>query len=106
MKIKNKILPLFPRSAVIILLVCTGLFTSFNCKSNEGDPDPVTPPDTTNVKTDISYWLTNPDKSALLQKQASKLLFNTSVNQYPTIDIDTTITYRIFDKSINNKGKK
>jgi glucosylceramidase len=49
------------------------------------------------VKTDISFWLTKPDKSALLQKQDVSLLFNSKVNSFPTIDIDTSVTYQVMD---------
>lgn len=90
----------FFKNSFIILLLCLGFNTSFSCKSKEGNSDPVKPVDTnTNVpvKTDISYWLTNPDKSALLSKQSSALLFNASANQNSTIAVDTTTTYQEMD---------
>jgi len=51
----------------------------------------------TPVYTDISWWLTKPDKSALLKKQDASLLFTSAVNQYSTINIDTTLTYQEMD---------
>ncbi len=53
------------------------------------NPDP--------VHTDIAYWLTNPDKSALLDKQEDVLNFSVSSNQDPTILVDTTLTYQKMD---------
>ncbi len=53
--------------------------------------------DPTPVHTDISYWLTKPDKSVLLQKQNVGLLFTNETNQFPTINIDTTTTYQEID---------
>jgi glucosylceramidase len=53
--------------------------------------------DPTPTHTDISCWLTKPDKSALLRKQDVSLLFSAAVNQYPTIKIDTTVTYQEMD---------
>jgi len=52
---------------------------------------------TTPVKTDVAMWLTQPDKSALFQKQNVGLLFNTSTNANPTITVDTTKTYQTID---------
>jgi len=53
------------------------------------DPNPVV--------TDIAWWLTKPDKSSLLEKQGKSLIFSASTNQYPTISIDTTVTYQEMD---------
>ena len=43
-----------------------------------------------------SYWLTRGDQSALLLKQPN-LLFTTTANSNPTINIDTSITYQTVD---------
>lgn len=53
--------------------------------------------DPTPAHTDISWWLTKPDKSALLRKQNGILNFSSSTNQYPTISVDTTTTYQVMD---------
>lgn len=53
--------------------------------------------DPTPVHTDISWWLTKPDKSVLLQQQNISLLFSDAVNQYPTINVDTALTYQDID---------
>ena len=53
--------------------------------------------DTTPVRSDISVWLTKPDKSELLRKQNGSLIFTATANQNPTIIIDTTVTYQEMD---------
>ncbi|MGV8877401.1 MAG: glycoside hydrolase family 30 protein [Sphingobacteriaceae bacterium] len=46
----------------------------------------------------VAFWLTNPDKTALLQKQAVTLEFEDDVNNlYPTIEIDPTQSYQPID---------
>jgi len=80
----------------ILLLLCMAFLSSYSCKSDEGN-EPLIPADTTPLKTDISYWLTKPDKSALLSKQDVSLLFTSKVNSFPTIEIDTTVTFQEMD---------
>jgi glucosylceramidase len=47
-----------------------------------------------NGLSDVSYWLTQPDQTVLLQKQHVSLLFGTSLNSYPIIDVDSTQTFQ------------
>jgi len=42
-------------------------------------------------------WLTNPDRSALFQRQSTPVAFTTAENQYPTIVVDDTKTYQEID---------
>jgi glucosylceramidase len=42
-------------------------------------------------------WLTQADQGQLFQRQNIALLFNTTVNQNPTIHVDTTQTYQTID---------
>jgi len=53
--------------------------------------------DPTPVHSDISFWLTKPDKSALLKKQSAAMNFSATTNQYTTINVDTTLTYQVMD---------
>lgn len=53
------------------------------------DPNP--------AASDISWWLTKPDKSALLAKQSAGLIFTPEANQYPAINVDTTQTFQGID---------
>jgi glucosylceramidase len=89
----------YMKRSYLVLLLCLGVCISFSCKSDESNPDPVDPSDTTVLpfKTDISYWLTKPDKSVLLQKQYVSLLFNTETNLNPIISIDTTSSFQEID---------
>ncbi len=50
------------------------------------------------IKADVSFWLTNADKTVLFQQQTnSALTFSSTPNGYPTIDVDTTQTYQTID---------
>jgi glucosylceramidase len=39
-------------------------------------------------------WITNPDRSALFQKQSAPLVFGVATNTHVTIDVDGTKTYQ------------
>jgi len=64
-----------------------------------------TPPNTggdtthqsTPVNTDVAFWLTNSDQSALFKKQNVSLLFSNSTNVNPTIIFDSTQTFQTMD---------
>ena len=85
------------RYGLFILMLCIGLLTSYNCKS-EGGNDPVIPDDSVKpVKTDVICWLTKADQSVLLKKQNISLLFNTTSNSFPTIVVDTTQVFQTID---------
>jgi len=51
----------------------------------------------TDLKTDVSFWLTKSDQSILLQKQNASLLFGTNSNTYINIDVDSTQTFQTVD---------
>ena len=42
-------------------------------------------------------WLTNPDKSALFQRQSAVLTFTEATTRHPTIEVDDTKTYQTID---------
>lgn len=89
----------FFRSSTAALLICFGFCLSLNCKSQVSNSKPVknnerTKPVSENI---ISFWLTNADKSSLLQKQEQKIAFSASPNQYPTIKVDPAITFQEID---------
>lgn len=87
------------RNATIILWLCIGICISLSCRSQESKSNPVIIKDksSTDSQSSISCWLTNPDETALLQKQESQILFNSVVNQYPTINVDAAIVYQEMD---------
>jgi glucosylceramidase len=49
------------------------------------------------VPTNMQFWLTNGDQSALLQRQNAGLIFDTTANQFPTITVDSTQVYQSID---------
>lgn len=61
---------------------------------NKSMQDTPQPPGPTPVQNDIDVWITKADGSALLEKQSSVLGFTTTINNYPVITIDTTVSYQ------------
>jgi len=51
----------------------------------------------TETTSDVSYWLTKGDKSALLQKQNVALNFAEATNSYATIEVDDTQSFQTID---------
>ena len=45
----------------------------------------------------MELWLTNPDQSALFQRQSALLTFGAATNEHPTIEVDDTRTYQTID---------
>src|SRR6185369_17126634 len=85
------------RLAFLVTIVSLS-FATCNCskKNNGGSNPPVTPPVTNS--SDVDFWLTQPDQTALFKKQAVSLLFaNTANASASTIDVDTTQTYQVID---------
>lgn len=91
---KNRLINIF----ILILL----LLNLSSCgKSQKNDPPVVTPPvdtpPTTPVKTDVAFWLTKADRTALFEKQNVGLIFTTTTNSNPTITVDSTQTFQTID---------
>ena len=83
----------------IIVCIVSLSFTTCNCSKNNngGGGTPVTPP-VVNNKSDVEFWLTQPDQTALLKKQSVTLQFSNAPNaSASTIDVDTTQTYQSID---------
>ncbi|HET6255637.1 MAG TPA: glycoside hydrolase family 30 beta sandwich domain-containing protein [Puia sp.] len=70
-----------------------------SCSKHSGTPNQVTPPDSTTgtVTSQVAFWLTNPDQSALLKKQNTALNFTGGLAVQPVITVDTTTTYQQMD---------
>jgi len=49
------------------------------------------------MKSDVSFWLTTPDKSVLFKSQNVGLNFVSSTNTNPTINVDATQKYQTID---------
>ena len=83
----------------LLVTIVSLSFVTCNCskKNNGGGGSPVTPP-VTNTNTDVAFWLTQPDQTALFKKQPVSLLFSNTANaSASTIDVDTTQTYQVID---------
>jgi glucosylceramidase len=63
--------------------------------NDEGNNPPPTNPPVTN--SDVAFYLTNPDQSALFKKQNVSLVFGNTSNSFATIEVDTTQTYQTID---------
>ena len=80
-------------------LLFTLLILLFGCSEstkNDNYPDRPNPTDNP-VKTEVEAWVTSPLTNVLFERQNTSMNFNTSVNQYPTIAIDTTTTFQTID---------
>lgn len=77
-------------------LLCSLLFAQCS-KSGSGSGGGGTPPPTPPAASGISYWLTTGDQSNLLSKQTTSLNFGTISNSFPTITVDSTISYQTID---------
>ncbi len=90
---------IFFKRSYILLLFCFIICNSFSFIGKASNHEGHIPGDTTkqDVKSDISCWLTNPDKSALIQKQVPGLEFKKMVSDYPSIKVDARTTYQEMD---------
>ena len=70
-------------------------FAMMSCTKKVETTSVTTP--TSNQKSDIDCWLTKSDQSALLQKPTKSLVFGTSTNAFPSIDIDSSQVYQTID---------
>ncbi|MFZ4770560.1 MAG: hypothetical protein ACOYLO_10305 [Ferruginibacter sp.] len=81
-----------------LLLIATlfSLFIFSNCsKKSSPSPSPTLPP--VIPVNDVDLWLTKGDQSVLLQKQTGILSFGTTINSYPSIDVDANTTFQSMD---------
>ena len=83
----------------IIVSIISLSFTTCNCSKNNngGGGGPVTPP-VVNNKSDVEFWLTQPDQAALFKKQSGSLLFtSTTSSTTNTIEVDSTQNFQAID---------
>jgi len=84
-------------TAVIILVTC-GMIS---CSKKSSHPAQSVSTDstttTTPVNSQVAFWLTNTDMSALFQQQNIALNFSTGPAVQPVITVDTTTTYQTID---------
>src|ERR1700710_737461 len=83
--------------SMLIILICSSVIL-FSCsrdgsKNNGSDTTSTVPIST----SDVDFWLTKGDSTVLLQKQNAELLFGTTANSNPFIDVDSTQTFQTVD---------
>jgi glucosylceramidase len=76
----------------IIILLIVLMSCSKNNSSRTYDPGN---PDT--FKSDIYVWISNPTNSILFQQYNKGIFFKTGTGQYPSINVDSTITFQTID---------
>ena len=84
------------------LLLLVILIIMASCDKGKKDivTPPVIPPITDpggTTKSDVLFWLTDPDQMVYLKKQSTVLNFSSSSNYNPSIVVDTTQTYQTMD---------
>ncbi|GAB3669446.1 glucosylceramidase [Hymenobacter agri] len=70
------------------------------CGKKEDTPDPGPKPPVVVTPTgpsQVAFWLTNTDRTALFARQRNVLNFGPTTNSFPTITLDTTRTYQTID---------
>ncbi len=83
---------------ILPILVLAISLASCSKSKTETQPEPDPTPTTPVVeKSDVTYWLTNPEQSIYLKKQNTALNFSSSANYNSTIVVDTTQTYQSID---------
>ena len=89
------------RFSSTLLFACLFTFGSCACKkgtkNTQTEGGGTTPPVTNPVASDVSFWLTKGDQSALLQKQNVALNFTATNNANATIEIDETQVFQTID---------
>jgi glucosylceramidase len=78
-------------------LICSILFL-LGCSREGGNNNGSDTTSTgTNTMSDVDFWLTKGDSTVLLQKQNTALVFGTTTNNNPFIDVDSTQTFQTID---------
>ncbi|RXF71294.1 glycoside hydrolase family 30 protein [Arcticibacter tournemirensis] len=85
---------IFDRSSALLNLIFF-IIPFVSCSANSDEPSKPDPQPSDH--SDITLWLTNPDKSALFQKQNITLNFGSSTNQNPIISVDDSQTFQTMD---------
>lgn len=81
----------------VIISVAMSLFCSCSKSPAPGRDTINRQPLTVPVTSDVDFWLTKNDQSALLQKQNAKLVFGNNANTYDNVVVDTTQTFQTID---------
>ncbi|TDD95592.1 glucosylceramidase [Flavobacterium cellulosilyticum] len=79
---------------ILLLAILTSFATNCSSSNNASEPTPTPTPVPTN---EVDFWLTKGDQSVLLQKQSSVIVFGTTYNAYPSIEVDDTQSFQTVD---------
>ncbi len=79
--------------AIITTLTATTFAVKCAPSSEANNPTPTPPPTT----SDVAFYLTKGDQTALLQKQTTVLNFNNTTNAYQNIEVDEASTFQTVD---------
>jgi len=77
-------------SFAVLIIACS-------CSKSPKSSTEIPPTYTDPVKTEVSFWLTKGDQTALLKKQNIALNFSATSNANPTIEIDPNTTFQNID---------
>src|SRR5882672_6785705 len=78
-------------------LILPGLITGCKKKESSSDIPPVVVVPPVQLPSDMLFYLTRSDQTALFQKQNTSLVFTNGSPTYPVIDVDTTQTFQSID---------
>ena len=90
----------YPILYFLVAITVAGLHADCSKKSGAGGAGSgggTTPPPPTPVVSGIDYWITRGDQTALLQQQSVPLVFGTTSNGNPEIEIDSLQAYQSID---------
>ena len=79
------------------VLICSSLVLVSCSRDGGKDNSRDTTSTGPNPASDVDFWLTKGDQTVLLQKQNAELLFGTTANSNPFIDVDSTQTFQTVD---------
>ncbi|MDB5250885.1 MAG: glucosylceramidase [Flaviaesturariibacter sp.] len=82
-------------ASVFTLLVSAS--TSCQKKGTGGSGGSIPPPVVTTVGPSVDMWLTRADRSALLEKQGTNIVFRSVTGSGPVIDVDSTQEFQTVD---------
>jgi len=74
----------------ILIIACA-------CSKNTKNTSEISPVPAEPVETEVSFWLTKGDQTALLKKQNIALNFSATSNSNPTIEVDPNTTFQTID---------
>jgi len=80
-----------------ILIACSMLMAACSCNKNGNKNETASPEPPANSRSDISTYLTQPDRFIYFKKQSDEVNFANATTSHPVIDVDTAVTYQTID---------